>query len=57
LASGIGAVGNRSIATGAAIGLLIGTILGLFVIPFCMSFLNIYRKSKTYQKEEINLAE
>jgi HAE1 family hydrophobic/amphiphilic exporter-1 len=28
LASGIGAVGNRSIATGAAIGLLIGTILG-----------------------------
>ncbi|MBA5629848.1 efflux RND transporter permease subunit [Moheibacter lacus] len=32
-ASGIGAVGNRSVATGAAIGLLIGTIFGLVVIP------------------------
>ena len=32
-ASGIGAVGNRSIGTGAVGGLLIGTILGLFIIP------------------------
>lgn len=32
-ASGIGAVGNRSIATGAAAGLLIGTFLGVIVIP------------------------
>lgn len=32
-ASGIGSIGNRSIATGAAAGLLIGTILGLLVIP------------------------
>lgn len=32
-ASGIGSIGNRSIATGAAIGLLIGTILGLLVVP------------------------
>ena len=32
-ASGIGAVGNRSIGTGAAVGLLVGTILGLIVIP------------------------
>lgn len=32
-ASGIGSTGNRSIATGAAFGLLIGTILGLTVIP------------------------
>ena len=31
--SGIGAVGNKSIATGAATGLLIGTILGVLVIP------------------------
>jgi len=31
--SGIGYVGNRSIATGAAFGLLIGTIIGLFNIP------------------------
>ncbi|GLB48292.1 efflux RND transporter permease subunit [Neptunitalea lumnitzerae] len=33
LASGVGAEGNRSIGTGAVGGLLIGTILGLFVIP------------------------
>jgi HAE1 family hydrophobic/amphiphilic exporter-1 len=32
-ASGIGAAGNRSIGTGAVGGLLIGTILGVFVIP------------------------
>jgi len=31
--SGIGYVGNRSIATGAAFGLLVGTIIGLFNIP------------------------
>ncbi|MCM4154907.1 efflux RND transporter permease subunit [Gramella sp. AN32] len=33
LASGVGAAGNRSIGTGAAGGLLIGTIIGVFVIP------------------------
>jgi HAE1 family hydrophobic/amphiphilic exporter-1 len=33
LATGVGALGNRSIGTGAAGGLLIGTILGVFVIP------------------------
>jgi HAE1 family hydrophobic/amphiphilic exporter-1 len=32
-ATGIGAIGNQSIATGAAFGLFVGTILGLFVIP------------------------
>ena len=32
-ASGVGYVGNRSIGTGAAFGLLIGTVLGVFVIP------------------------
>jgi HAE1 family hydrophobic/amphiphilic exporter-1 len=32
-ATGIGAKGNHSIATGAASGLLAGTILGLLVIP------------------------
>lgn len=31
--SGMGAVGNRSIATGAATGLLIGTAFGIIVIP------------------------
>lgn len=33
LASGVGAEGNHSIGTGAAGGLLIGTLLGVFVIP------------------------
>ncbi len=33
LASGVGAEGNRAIGTGAVGGLLIGTILGVFVIP------------------------
>ncbi|TWI19146.1 efflux RND transporter permease subunit [Sphingobacterium siyangense] len=32
-AQGVGYVGNRSIATGAAFGLLIGTAIGVFVIP------------------------
>lgn len=32
-ASGIGAVGNRSIGTGAVGGLLVGTVLGILVIP------------------------
>jgi HAE1 family hydrophobic/amphiphilic exporter-1 len=33
LATGVGSEGNRSIGTGAVGGLLIGTILGVFVIP------------------------
>ncbi|WP_184542086.1 efflux RND transporter permease subunit [Mucilaginibacter sp. FT3.2] len=33
LASGAGAVGNRSIGTGAVGGMLVGTLFGLFVIP------------------------
>ncbi len=32
-ANGVGYIGNRSIGTGAAFGLLIGTIIGVFVIP------------------------
>ena len=38
LASGVGAEGNRSIGTGAVGGLLIGTILGVFVIPILFIF-------------------
>ncbi len=33
LASGVGAVGNRSIGMGAVGGMLIGTIFGVFVVP------------------------
>lgn len=32
-ATGVSSAGNRSVATGAAFGLLIGTVLGVFVIP------------------------
>ena len=32
-ASGVGAVGNRSIGMGAVGGMLVGTILGVFVVP------------------------
>ncbi|HET8884904.1 MAG TPA: efflux RND transporter permease subunit [Salinimicrobium sp.] len=37
-AGGTGAAGNRSIGTGAVGGLLIGTILGVFVIPILFIF-------------------
>ncbi|MNW04465.1 Efflux pump membrane transporter BepG [compost metagenome] len=33
LATGVGAVGNRSIGMGAVGGMLVGTVLGVFVIP------------------------
>ncbi len=33
LARGVGAQGNKSIGTGAAGGLLVGTLIGIFVIP------------------------
>jgi HAE1 family hydrophobic/amphiphilic exporter-1 len=33
LANGVGAVGNRSIGMGAVGGMLVGTVLGVFVIP------------------------
>lgn len=57
-ATGIGAVGNRSIATGAAIGLLIGTFLGLMVIPVLfVIFQYLQEKVKPTKKEEIHLAE
>jgi len=31
--SGVGAVGNRSIGSGAAIGLFIGTVLSVLIVP------------------------
>ncbi|MBS7332202.1 MAG: efflux RND transporter permease subunit [Weeksellaceae bacterium] len=55
-ASGVSSVGNRSVGTGAAFGLLIGTILGVFVIPVLfVIFQNIQEKIKPVkfiQKEE-----
>ena len=57
-ASGIGAVGNRSIATGAAIGLLIGTILGLLVIPILyIIFQNIQERFFPKREKDVKLSE
>jgi len=33
IASGAGAIGNRTIGTAAAGGMLIGTLIGIFLIP------------------------
>lgn len=58
LATGIGAVGNRSIATGAAMGLLIGTFLGLLVIPVLfIIFQSLQEKIKPIERKEVNLSE
>ena len=51
LSSGVGSNGNRSLATGAAFGLLIGTILGLMVIPaLFVVFQSIQEKIKPIKK-------
>jgi len=55
LASGAGAVGNRSIGTGAVGGMLIGTIFGVFVIPaFFVIFQIIQEKITGAPKLEEN---
>ena len=57
-ASGIGSVGNRSIGTGAAAGLFIGTFLGLLAIPVLfVIFQTIQEKIKPLVKEDLSLAE
>jgi HAE1 family hydrophobic/amphiphilic exporter-1 len=58
LASGIGSVGNRSIGTGATIGLLIGTVFGLIAIPVLyVIFQFLQEKVSPLNKKEINLSE
>ena len=58
LATGIGATGNRSIATGAAMGLLVGTILGLLVIPILfIVFQTLQEKIVPLKDKNINLSE
>ena len=59
LASGPGAVGNRTIGTAAAGGMLVGTIFGLMIIPgLYYIFGSLAAKSKlTYYEEENPLTE
>jgi HAE1 family hydrophobic/amphiphilic exporter-1 len=57
-ASGIGSVGNRSIGTGAAFGLLIGTFLGLIAIPILyVIFQYLQEKISPIEHKEVNLSE
>lgn len=55
-ASGIGAEGNRSIGTGAVGGLLIGTILGVFIIPI-LYILFEWLQEKVSGKPEVEVEE
>lgn len=43
-ASSVGAIGNRSLATGAAFGLLVGTFLGLLVIPTMFAIFQFFQE-------------
>ena len=46
-AQGAGAIGNHAIGVGAIGGMLIGTILGLFVIPTMFAFFQYLQEKIT----------
>lgn len=54
LASGVGAVGNRAIGTSAVGGMLIGTIIGVFVIPTLYMFFQWIQEKVTGPPEQIS---
>ena len=54
LANGVGAQGNRSIGTGAAGGLLIGTVFGIFVIPVLFIVFQWLQERIGKQPETVN---
>lgn len=56
LSTGVGAVGNRSIGTGAAGGLLIGTVLGVFVIPVLFVMFQWLQEKITGVPEAVKLS-
>ena len=57
-AGGVGYIGNRSIGTGAAFGLLIGTVLGVFVIPVLfVIFQNLQEKIKPVKFDQKTIEE
>ena len=54
-ATGPGRIGNRTIGTAAAGGMLLGTICGVFVIPgLYYIFARIAEKHKLVKKEDDN---
>lgn len=52
IASGAGAIGNRSIGTAAAGGMLIGTIFGLVIIPGLYIFFATLEQKKERKKKQ-----
>jgi len=54
IATGAGALGNRSIGTAAAGGMLIGTFVGIFLVP---GLYVIFESIETYFKEKKQKAE
>lgn len=57
LATGVGAQGNRSIGTGAAGGLLVGTIFGVIVIPILYIVFQWLHEKIAGKPQVINTAE
>lgn len=57
LARGVGAVGNRSIGTGAAGGMLIGTLTAIFVIPTLYIFFQWLQEKITGAPESVKISE
>jgi HAE1 family hydrophobic/amphiphilic exporter-1 len=51
IASGAGALGNRSIGTAAAGGMLVGTVFGVFIIPGLYYFFASFGKSRKVTEE------
>ena len=54
-ATGVGAAGNRSVATGAAVGQLIGTFFGLIVIPVLFVIFQHLQEQVSGTKEKESL--
>ncbi len=54
LATGVGAAGNNSIGTGAVGGLLIGTVIGVFVIPVLFVVFQWLQEKITGVPEAVN---
>jgi HAE1 family hydrophobic/amphiphilic exporter-1 len=60
MASGAGAIGNRSIGTAAAGGMLIGTLFGVIIIPglyVLFASLTIQKKPKQVMEQEVAVLE
>ena len=58
LSSGVGAVGNRSIGMGAVGGMLVGTILGVFVIPILFIIFQSLQErisGKPFEEKEVEV--